>query len=245
MEWSDEAIVLSVRPYGETSAILEALTRTHGRHMGIVRGGASRSRKPTLQPGNTLLAHWRARLSEHLGNFSIEPVKSRAGDMLDSGDALAGLNAFASVAGAALPEREPHENIYHAAEILLDAIAADDFAHWAPLYVRWEAGLLEALGFGLDLTRCAATGSLDDLIYVSPKSGRAVSAGAGEAYRERLFALPPFLLGSQNATPARADIAAGLRLTEYFLLERVLAPHDREMPPARLRLDELATRESE
>ena len=115
MEWSDEAIVLSVRPYGETSAILEALTRGHGRHMGIVRGGASRRRKPTLQPGNTLLAHWRARLSEHLGNFSIEPVRSRAGDMLDSGDALAGLNAFASVAGAALPEREPHENIYHAA----------------------------------------------------------------------------------------------------------------------------------
>ena len=245
MEWSDEAIVLSVRPYGETSAILEALTRGHGRHMGIVRGGASRSRKPTLQPGNTLLAHWRARLSEHLGNFSIEPVRSRAGDMLDSGDALAGLNAFASVAGAALPEREPHENVYHAAEILLDAIAADDFAHWAPLYVRWEVGLLEALGFGLDLSRCAATGGVDDLIYVSPKSGRAVSAGAGAAWREKLFVLPPFLLGSQNATPTRADIAAGLRLTEYFLLDRVLAPHSRDMPPARLRLDELAARESE
>ncbi|MGD0143204.1 MAG: DNA repair protein RecO [Rhizomicrobium sp.] len=245
MEWSDEAIVLSVRPHGETSAIVEVLARTHGRHMGLVRGGASRSKRPTLQPGNTLRAQWRARLSEHLGNFSVEPVKSRAGDMLDSGDALAGLNAFAGVAGAALPEREPHESVYHAAEILLDAIAEDDFAHWAPLYVRWEAGLLEALGFGLDLTRCAATGGVDDLIYVSPRSGRAVSAGAGEAYRDRLFALPSFLLGSQNASPTRADIAAGLRLTEYFLLERVLAPHSREMPSARLRLDELATRESE
>jgi len=129
--------------------------------------------------------------------------------------------------------------------VRLDAIAADDFAHWAPLYVRWEAGLLEALGFGLDLSRCAATGGVDDLIYVSPKSGRAVSAGAGAAWREKLFVLPPFLLGSQNATPTRADIAAGLRLTEYFLLDRVLAPHSRDMPPARLRLDELAARESE
>ena len=136
--------------------------------------------------------------------------------------------------GAVLPEREPHENIYHAAEILLDAIAAEDFSHWAPLYVRWEAGLLEALGFGLDLSRCAATGSLDDLIYVSPKSGRAVFGRRRCGVSRRLFALPPFLLGSQNATPTRADIAAGLRLTEYFLLDRVLAPHfDREMPAAR------------
>jgi DNA repair protein RecO (recombination protein O) len=245
MEWSDDAIVLSVRPHGETSAIVEALTREHGRHTGLVRGGASRRVRALLQPGNTLHALWRARLSDHLGNFSLELALGRAGTMLESRDALLGLNAFTSVASVALPEREPHAPVYAAAEILLDAMAAHDFAHWAPLYVRWEAGLLHELGFGLDLSQCAATGDVDDLIYVSPKSGRAVSRAAGEAYRERLFPLPPFLLGSQNASPTMDDIEAGLRLTAHFLSERVLRPHGRTMPPARHRLDALAVRESE
>jgi DNA repair protein RecO (recombination protein O) len=245
MEWNDDAIVLSVRPHGETSAIVETLTREHGRHTGLVRGGASRRVKAVLQPGNTLHAQWRARLSDHLGNFSLELSSGRAGAMIESRDALLGLNAFTSVASAALPEREPHEPVYAAAEILLDAIVKYDFEHWAPLYVRWEAGLLNELGFGLDLSQCAATGDLDDLIYVSPKSGRAVSRAAGEAYRERLFPLPPFLLGSQNATPTAADIEAGLRMTEHFLLERVLRPHGRTMPAARQRLSALGSRESE
>ena len=245
MEWSDEAIVLSVRHHGESSAILETLTRAHGRHLGLVRGGGSRRSRPVLQPGNTLQASWRARLSEHLGNFTIEPMRSRAGGMLDRSDALVGLNAFSSVASAALPEREPHEPLYHAAEILLDAIVGEDFAHWAPLYVRWESGLLESLGFGLDLSRCAATGDTDDLIYVSPKSGRAVSAKAGERYRDKLLALPAFLLGAQNASPPAADIYRGLQLTEYFIRARVLVPHGKELPAARLRLDTLARRESE
>ena len=245
MEWSDDAIVLSVRPHGETSAIVEALTREHGRHTGLVRGGASRRVRAVLQPGNTLHAQWRARLSDHLGNFSLELSLGRAGAMIESRDALLGLNAFTSVASAALPEREPHAPVYAAAEILLDAIMKYDFAHWAPLYVRWEAGLLHELGFGLDLSQCAATGDLDDLIYVSPKSGRAVSRAAGEVYKERLFPLPPFLLGSQNASPTMSDIEAGLRLTEHFLLERVLRPHGRAMPAARHRLGELAARESE
>lgn len=244
MEWSDDAIILSVRPHGETSAIVEALTHTHGRHMGLVRGGGSRRSKPTLQPGNSVNLLWRARLTEHLGNYSIEPMRARAGEMLESRDRLLGLNAFTSIASAALPEREPHGNVYEAAEILLDAILTEDFTHWASLFVRWEAGLLEALGFGLDLSQCAATGSLDDLAYVSPKSGRAVSAQAGEPYRDRMFRLPGFLLGSQNAEPSMADIAEGLRLTEHFLLDRVLQPHGREVPPARLRLNERA-RESD
>lgn len=243
MEWSDDAIVLSTQPFGESGTILEALTRTHGRHRGLVRGGASRRNRPALQPGNTLRVGWRARLSEHLGSFTMEPVKARAGDMLESRVALAGLNAFSGVAAAALPEREPHESVYHAAEILLDAIAEDGFAHWAPLYVRWEAGLLEALGFGLDLSRCAATGEMGDLVYVSPRTGRAVSGGAGAPYRERLLALPGFLLGSQHSMPTAADIAAGLRLTAHFLLERVLAPHGHDLPAARLRLADLAARE--
>lgn len=244
MEWSDDAIVLSVRAHGESSAILEVLSRVHGRHAGLVRGGGSRKAKSSLQPGNTLHVNWRARLSEHLGNFTIEPARSRAGELMEKRAALAGLNAFSSIASAALPEREAHEAVFEVGEILLDAMAQDDFSHWAPLYVRWEMGLLEALGFGLDLTRCASTGVTDDLIYVSPRTGRAVSGAAGEPYKDRLFALPGFLLGSQNSDPSPADIAAGLRLTAHFLLERVLAPHGHEMPAARQRLDELA-RESQ
>jgi DNA repair protein RecO (recombination protein O) len=244
MEWSDDAIVLSVRAHGESSAILEVLTRDHGRHMGLVRGGASRRSKPVLQPGNTVHLHWRARLEEHLGSFTAEPVRSRAGEMLEDRAALAGLNAFAAVTGAAMPEREAHAAVFIVGEILLDAMTNDNFEHWAPLYVKWEAGLLDALGFGIDLSKCAVTGVLDDLIYVSPRTGRAVSAEAGALYKERLLALPPFLLGNQNADPSGADIAAGLRLTGHFLLERVLIPHGREMPPARQRLDEFAGRES-
>jgi DNA repair protein RecO (recombination protein O) len=243
MEWSDDAIVLSVRPLGESGAIVEALTRAHGRHMGLVRGGASRKMKPVLQPGNTLHLIWRARLNEHLGSFAVELARARAGELMDGRESLMGLNAFNAVAAAAMPEREVHEPVFEVGEILLDAMMENGIAHWGALYVRWEAGLLDALGFGLDLTECAATGTTDDLIYVSPRSGRAVSRAAGAIYKERLFALPSFLLGSQNAVTA-ADIAAGLKLTGYFLLERVLAPHNREIPAARLRLDELANRES-
>ncbi|MEJ1970818.1 MAG: DNA repair protein RecO [Rhizomicrobium sp.] len=244
MEWTDAAIVLSVRPHGESSAILETLTHRHGRHLGLVRGGASRRVRPILQPGNTIHVQWRARLSEHLGNFTPENLKARAGDMLESRAALAGLNAFAAIANAALPEREAHASVFEAGNVLLDAMQADGIAHWGALYVRWEAGLLDELGFGLDLTRCAATGAVEDLIYVSPRSGRAVSAAAGAAYKDRLFALPAFLLGSQNAAPDAADVVAGLRLTGYFLAERVLKAHGKDMPAARLRLDELAGRES-
>ena len=239
MEWTDDAIVISVRAHGESSAIVEALTHAHGRHLGLVRGGASRRTKPVLQPGNSIQLHWRARLNEHLGNFTAELTKARAGDMLESREALAGLNAFTAVAAAALPEREVHTPVFEAATLLLDAMQQTDFAHWGALYVRWEAGLLEELGFGLDLTRCASTGTTENLIYVSPRTGRAVSAEAGAPYKDRLFALPGFLLGSQNATPDAADIAAGLRLTGAFLLDRVLTPHGRTMPQARMRLESL------
>ncbi|MGZ6006462.1 MAG: DNA repair protein RecO [Rhizomicrobium sp.] len=244
MEWSDDAIVLSVRPHGESSTIVEVLTHSHGRHLGLVRGGASRRAKPSLQPGNTLHLNWRARLSEHLGNFTIELARARAGDMLESREALAGLNAFSAIVGSAMPEREAHEQVFDAGNILLDAMQEDGFEHWGALFVRFEAGLLEALGFGLDLSRCTSTGAVDNLVYVSPRTGRAVSRDAGEPYKDRLFALPGFLLGSQNITPDPAEVAAGLKLTGHFLLERVLRPHGREMPPARLHLDSLVTRES-
>lgn len=240
MEWHDDGIILSVRPHGETSAIVEALTRDHGRHLGLVRGGSSRRSKPTLQPGNTVRLHWRARLAEHLGNYSVELLRARSGDMFESRDRLLGLNAFTGIAAAALPEREPHGRLYAAAEILLDSILTEGFLHWAALYVRWEIGLLEDLGFGLDLSRCAATGAREDLAYVSPRSGRAVSAAAGEAYRDRMFRLPGYLLGSQNADISAAGIREGLRLSEYFLVNRVLEPHGRKLPAARLRLNERA-----
>jgi DNA repair protein RecO (recombination protein O) len=241
MEWSDDAIVLSARAHGETGAILELLTRDHGRHAGLVRGGASRRVKPTLQPGNTVHVGWRARLEEHLGSFTCELSRARAGELMDSRARLTGLNAFTAMTSAAMPEREAHAPVFAVGEILLDEMMGDDTAHWLALYVRWEAGLLEALGFGLDLSECAATGAKTDLTYVSPKTGRAVSRDAAGIYAARLFHLPQFLLdaGAEESTPA--ELAAGLALTGHFLLERVLKPHGKDMPPQRLRLDALAT----
>jgi len=244
MEWKDEAIALAARPYGETGVILETLTRHHGRHLGLVHGGGSRRHKSSLLAGNTLEVTWRARLSEHLGTFSAELRRERAGEMLENREALVGLNALCEVARAVMPEREPHEAVFAGAEILLDAMTGSDFLHWGALYVRWEAGLLDELGFGLDLRRCAATGTTENLRYVSPKSGRAVCAEAGAPYRSRLLSLPSFLQDSADDAPTRDDIAQGLRLTAYFLQERVLAPHHRPIPPARLRLDALAEPES-
>ncbi|HWY13922.1 MAG TPA: DNA repair protein RecO [Rhizomicrobium sp.] len=244
MEWSDDAIVLAARRYGDSGAILETLTRGHGRHLGLVRGGASRRLKSFLLPGNTLSVVWRARLAEHLGGFTVELHTERAGTLLERREALIGLNAFAEIARAVLPEREPHESLFQAAEILLDAIATGEFAHWGPLHARWEQGVLDALGFGLDLTQCAATGATEDLCYVSPKSGRAVSRRAGAPYPGRLLELPAFLADRRSGSATSAETAAALRLTGYFLRERVLGPHDRQIPPARLRLDELAARES-
>lgn len=244
MEWNDDAIVLSSRAHGESGAILELLTRDHGRHNGLVRGGASRRVKPTLQPGNSVHVQWRARLEEHLGSFTCELARARAGELMDSREALAGLNAFTAILNAAMPEREAHARVFLGSEILLDAMVDHDASHWLPLYVCWEAGLLEALGFGLDLRACAATGARDDLVYVSPKTGRAVSRDGAGIYAERLFKLPRFLTDVTAGEPRRDDIAAGLALTGHFLLERVLRPHGREVPPARLRLEAVA-RESE
>ena len=244
MEWQDDAIALAARPYGETGVILETLTRDHGRHLGLVHGGASRGRKSSLLAGNTLALGWRARLSENLGTFSVELRRERAGALLENGDTLIGLNAFAEVARAVLPEREPHATVFAAGEILLDGMSDSDFLHWGALYVRWEAGLLDALGFGLDLGTCAATGTTEDLHYVSPKSGRAVSENAAAPWRARLLPLPAFLRESSDGSVSTKEIGDGLRLTGYFLSERVLAPHHRPLPPARLRLDALADRES-
>ncbi|MGH6887625.1 MAG: DNA repair protein RecO [Rhizomicrobium sp.] len=244
MEWHDEGIVLAARRHAESDVILESLTREHGRHLGLVRGGASRRIKSALLPGNTLTVTWRARLSEHLGSFAVELRRERAGAILERRDALIGLSAFAEISRAVLPEREPHPALYAVAEILLDAVEQSEFAYWAPLYVRWEMGVLAALGFGLDLSRCAATGRTSELDYVSPRSGRAVCREAAEPYRDRLLELPAFLIETRAASVSPSDIRAGLALTARFLFDRLLTPHQRPIPAARMRLDALAARES-
>jgi DNA repair protein RecO (recombination protein O) len=242
MEWSDDALVLSLRPHGESSAILEALTRGHGRHLGLVRGGGASKGRAALQAGNRVKLTWRARLGEHLGVYTVELARARAADMFDDHAALAGLNALSAVAAAVLPEREPHEAAYEGGDVLLEAICRHSFQEWGPLFVRWEMGLLNELGFGLDLARCAATGATDDLRYVSPRTGRAVSRAAGDPYRERMLALPAFLLGRQAGETGCEDILSGLRLTQHFLEQWVLAAHGKTMPAARIRLTDLAAR---
>lgn len=235
MEWSDVGVVLSARPFGETSAVVELLTHAHGRHAGLVRGARSRALRPVLQPGNRVRASWRARLADHLGAMTVEPEALRAGSLLDDAAAVDGLAAACALARLALPEREAHPAVFEGLEALLDGMAQTDL--WPALMVKWEAGLLADLGYGLDLTRCALTGAVDDLTHVSPKTGRAVCGHAREAqpYMDKLLKLPPFLMGAQ-AGLIEGDVAAGFALTAHFLERRVLWPSDRQLPEARARL---------
>ena len=231
MEWDDDAFVLSARVHGETGAIVDLLTAEHGRHAAHVAGGASRRMKPFLQAGARVIVHYRSSLSEQLGSASLEPVGEGPSSLFDDALALMGLTAAAAVAAGALPEREPHPGAFLGLEAFIAALAA--VQDWPAVYVRFEAGLLQDLGFGLDLTRCAATGALDDLIYVSPRTGRAVSASAGEPYKDKLLPLPPFMLGAQAGLRA-GDIDAGLNLTGHFLEQFVFGPLNRPLPPARV-----------
>jgi DNA repair protein RecO (recombination protein O) len=239
MEWSDEAIVLSARRHGESAAIVALMTREHGRHLGLVPGGAGRRARGVYQPGNRVQASWRARLSEHLGHFACELQESRAADLLEDRTRLAALSAAVALVDGALPEREAHRRVFDGLDRLILLLrAAGDDAEWTPHYVRFELDLLVDLGFGLDLARCAATGAVEGLAYVSPRTGRAVSAAAGAAYGDRLLPLPPFLLAGAAPAPARPDILAGLRLTGFFLERDVFAQRgpDRGLPEARQRL---------
>jgi DNA repair protein RecO (recombination protein O) len=233
MDWSDRGIVLSARKHGETSLIVQLLTERHGRHAGLVRGGVSARARGLYQPGNLLAAQWRARLAEHLGNYACELMTGSAAALLDDGGKLAALSAACALAEAALPEREPHTDVFESFSALIAALARPG---WEPHYVRFELDLLASLGFGLDLARCAATGANDNLAFVSPRSGRAVSLSAGEAWRDKLLALPAFLLA--DTAPAPGDIGQGLALTGHFLERHVFAPQDRRLPPARIRLAE-------
>jgi len=234
MEWVDDGILLSARKHGENAAIVSLLTAAHGRHLGLVKGGGGRRMRGLLQIGNEVHATWRARLTEHLGAYTLELATARAAELLDDAGRLAALASACALAETALPEREPHPEIHAAFRVLLDALSAD--AHWPEIYVRWELGLLEALGYALDLSRCAATGRAENLTHVSPRSGRAVSAEAALPYRDRLLRLPGFLGGEAGRDDQAQALRDGLALTAHFLTRHIYEPHRQALPPARTRL---------
>jgi len=230
MEWHDEGFVLSAKKHGETSTILEVMTRGHGRHLGLVRGGRSRKQQPVLQPGNLLSLTWRARLDEHLGTFAAEPLAFNAARLLDSACAVYGLLTLAAHLRL-LPERDPHAALYETLAIVIDHLGEPRAA--AELVVRFELLVLDELGFGLDLGRCAATGSLDDLVYVSPKTGRAVSREAGRPWQDVMLPLPAFMQRGAREAADLAAIEAAFRLTGHFLTRHVYEPRALAAPEAR------------
>ena len=232
MDWRDQGILLSVRPHGENSAIIEVFTPERGRHAGVVRGGASRKMAPILQPGAQLDVQWSARLEDHLGIFKAEPMRSRSAAAMASRLSLAGLNTVTALLLFCLPERQAYADLYARTEVLLDLLGAPEV--WPLAYLQWEMALLTEMGFGLDLSCCAATGAREGLAYVSPRTGRAVShAGAGD-WADRLLPLPPIMLGQGGGEDAQ--IAQGLRITGHFLMSR-LAPEvaQKPLPEARAR----------
>ena len=235
MEWSDQGIVLSARKQGETSAIVTLITRNQGVHAGLVRGGAGKRKRGDLQPGNLVAAHWRGRLAEHLGSFSCELMRAYAAPFLDSPDTLSCLSSALALSQSALPERESHPSVYEGLSIVLNSLEGED---WPSVYVKWELGLLGELGFGLDFSCCAATGVSTNLIYVSPKSGCAVSGEAGEPYRASMLALPSFLL-EQGVSGSPSEIVEGLTLTGFFLERHVFGHlNSKNLPAARPRFRE-------
>lgn len=239
MDWSDEALILSVRPHGETAAIVELFTANHGRHMGLVHGGRSRKSRPILQTGNHVDATWKARLADSLGFLTLELRRGYAAESMPNAAALGCLTSMAALLHT-LPERDPHPSLYEVTMFVLSFL--DDPTVWPALYARWELALLDESGFGLDLESCAAGGANDQLVYVSPRSGRAVSASAGEPYKDKLLALPAFLRAGSSGGVTAKDVADGLKLTGFFLESRLMAVRDQHMPDARTRLVDLLQR---
>jgi len=239
MEWTDDGIVLGLRRHGEGSVIVELLTREHGRHLGLVRGGTSARMRPILQPGNCVRANWRARLDEHMGLYVLDALTLRAGALLGLAHGAYGLTYLAALARL-LPERDPHPAIFARIESILNDF--DEPLNAAAALVRFERDMIAELGFGLDLTRCAASGARQDLIYVSPKSGCAVSRAAGAPWKERLLPLPAFLLEDARDRPGASDIVDGFRMTGFFLLRHVLEPRGQNHNDARAGFIQAATR---
>ena len=237
MQWTEEGVILSVRPHGETAAVVEIFTRAHGRYLGLVYGGRSRKARPVLQTGNHVDATWKARLAENLGMLTIEPRRSFGAEAMDDAAALCALTSLCTLVRE-LPERDPHPNLFEVTLFMLGFL--EDPTVWPALYVRWELVLLDELGFGLDLTTCASSGRTEDLVYVSPKTGRAVSMAAGEPYKDRLLALPAFLRGRVGNGVQPSDVQAGLALTAHFLQTRLYGPRDAPLPEPRQRLHALS-----
>ena len=240
MDWTDHGIVLSARRHGESSIVLALLTEAHGRHAGLVRGGQSRRRRGVLEPGNLVAAVWRARLEEHLGSYVVELETGYAARVIDRADRLAALTSICAMLDSCLAERQAHPMLFSETLRLIHDLEKEDFA---ARYVAWELDLLGELGFGLDLSSCAATGVVDDLVYVSPRSAQAVSRGAGKPYRDKLLRLPEFLKGAGRA--GATDILDGLRLTGYFLDRHVFQPQERRLPDTRERFVNLMQRAAE
>jgi DNA repair protein RecO (recombination protein O) len=238
MEWSAEGIVLAARPLGEGGVILDALTREHGRHLGLVRGSGSRRLAGALEPGNLVKLTWRARIADQLGSYAIEPSQARAAALFHDRMKLSTLASLTAVASVALHEREAHPRVFEALDHVLRDAAAASALIVAAAAVSFELILLEDLGFGLDLSECAATGATQDLRFVSPKSARAVSEGAGAPYRDKLLRLPQFLLDHEHGAGWH-DVADGLALTGFFLERQVLLPQQKTLPLARARFAEL------
>jgi DNA repair protein RecO (recombination protein O) len=231
--WTDEAALLSSRPFGETSVIIEVFCETHGRHAGVVRGGMSRKVAPVLQPGAQLSVTWKARLDSHMGSFTVEPIRSRAATAMGDRLALAGLNAVCALLSMVLPEREKHLPLYDRTINLLDLLGQSDL--WPLAYLRWEQALLEEMGFGMDRSACAVHGVNEDLAFVSPRSGRAVSREGAGKWVDRLLPLPPVLAGKGDAS--NAEIITALGTTGFFIENRLIKSlGDRPMPEARARL---------
>jgi DNA repair protein RecO (recombination protein O) len=229
MQWIDEGIVLGAKRHGESSVILELMTHQHGRHLGLVRGGSGTRLRGVLQPGNALRATWRARLDEHLGHYAVEAVNLRAAVFLPAAHAVHGVTHLAALCRL-LAEREPHAALYDALDVILTSL--DDPHVAAPMIARFELDFLAELGFGLDLSSCAATGATTDLIYVSPRSGRAVSRAGGEAYRDKLMRLPAFLR-MEGEPESAGDLADAFALTGFFLDRHAFAPRGLTLPEAR------------
>ncbi|MEM1035784.1 MAG: DNA repair protein RecO [Pseudomonadota bacterium] len=235
MQWRDEALVLGGRRFGEGGLILDVLTAHKGRRAGLVYGGASRKKRPQYEAGNSLSLQWSGRLEDQLGRFDVaEVTTSRAARYLDDPAALAAISSVSELLRAGLDDGDQIGSaLYEPTIFLLETL--DDSDIWPSLYCRWELGLLSALGFGLDLDRCALSGANDGLTHVSPKTGRAIRGSEAGEYLDRLFTLPPFLC-EPNAMIGDDDIRNALLLTGYFIEERLFAGMNRTTPEARARL---------
>lgn len=231
MEWADDAIVIGLRQHGEAAVIAELLTEAHGRHKGYVHGGRSRRLRPVLQPGNRVRATWQSRQEESLGTLTLEPLMLRAAAVMDTALSLQAANQICALLRL-LPEREPHGLLYAMADAILEHLT--DRTGAAQALVRLELAMLRDLGFGLDLSRCAVTGAVEDLAYVSPRSGRAVTRAVGAAYSDRILVLPAFLHDDEaEPHPSRDALMQGFALTGHFLLRDVFRPRGLAMPDCR------------